>query len=109
MKAKTITKTFYASDSLLNDLKSENLIMTNKCIYTDKSESPPKNQIQISWQEPEKKVEITESEFENILESLKEKTQWRSYLDIIEKELKQQLFGVEKWVMNTMSYINNAN
>ena len=86
---KTITKTFYVSDENLQKIKTDIGLIG---IFENKN-SLDKNQIQISWQEPEKKIEITESEFENVLESLKEKTQWRSYLDIIEKELKQKLFG----------------
>ena len=94
---KTITKTFYVNDIYLEAIKS-NFDRSIVIRHKDETEITgischATNKIQISWQEPEKKIEITESEFENILESLKEKTQWRSYLDIIEKELKQKLFG----------------
>lgn len=81
MKTKTITKTFYVSDEYFERIKN------NSIGFSTNENDVLRNQIQISWQEPEKKIEITESEFEEIwLEVFKYKTH-----DM--RVLKQKLFG----------------
>lgn len=62
---KKITKTFYVSDDffkLVNEGVNINAIFEFNCDLKDEKSDFHKNQIQISWQEPEKKIEITESD-----------------------------------------------
>ena len=72
---KTITKTFYVNDIYLEAIKS-NFDRSIVIRHKDETEiegigCPATNKIQISWQEPEKKVEITESEFDAICSNYK--------------------------------------
>lgn len=64
---KTITKTFYVSDSDFKSMKNGYL----GAYALQLKDQFNRNEIQISWQEPEKKVEITESEFNAICSNYK--------------------------------------
>ena len=62
---KTITKTFYVSDVDLKDIsQNDHLDNCEDVLLSTIQVLHYKNEIQISWQEPEKKIEISESEFE---------------------------------------------
>lgn len=75
-KMKTITKTFYVN-------KSDFDTMGIFSVYKSKTYSS-QYEIQISWQEPEKRVEISESDFDLIWNGSDEYT----YYDI-----KKKFFG----------------
>lgn len=82
---KTVTKTFYVSDESLKMIKTDIGLIG---IYENKN-SLDKNQIQISWQEEERKIEISESEFDEIMDSVEAD---RSSL-IFREVIRQKLFG----------------
>ena len=84
---KTITKTFYLSDVDLKDIsQSDHLDNREDVLLSTIQDNLYKNQIQISWQEPEREVRITESEFNRIIDEYP--------LDTNEiNSLKQKLFG----------------
>lgn len=65
---KTITKTFYVS--FVGNLNEENHNAFNLVLKSEKTELFNK-QVQISWQEPGRKIEITESEFDEICRNYK--------------------------------------
>ena len=90
---KTITKTFYVNDIYLEAIKSE---FDRSIVIRQRDEAgldgiayPATNKIQISWQEPEKKIEITESEFDELAK------EWNRTPSEKEKFnfLRQRLFG----------------
>ena len=61
---KTITKTFYVDKHSIENLKK----ISGWNIYIQIEKNDIRNHpIQISWQEPERKIEISESEFRNRL------------------------------------------
>jgi len=67
-KMKKITKTFYVSDDVFEIIKGnfyDNVVISKKVSAANTRE------IQVSWQEPEKKIEITESEFDAICSNYK--------------------------------------
>lgn len=79
---KTVTKTFYVSDKNLQKIKTDMGLIG---IFENKN-SLDKNQIQISWQEPEKKIELSESEFDEILIST-------GLTNLVCNSIKLKLFG----------------
>jgi len=69
---KTITKTFYVSDVDLKDIsQNDHLDNCEDILLSTMQVLHYKNKIQISWQEPERKIEITESEFDAICSNYK--------------------------------------
>lgn len=93
---KTITKTFYVSDGCIEDLKT-NKPFDCRHFSIDKSVDY-KNQIQVSWQEPEKKIEISESEFEKAWDESLINHSMRTEIRFSKEfyNFKQKLFGAEK-------------
>lgn len=93
MKTKTKTKTFYVSDTYFRNIK-------NSCMFNTSPSEGVQNKIQISWQEPEKKIEITESEFDEAVFSFFKLDENNispiSRGEKMQEHLKQKLFGVEK-------------
>jgi len=82
---KTITKTFYCTYEFYKELQANDVEKLNT-IKGDCWTIP----IQISWQEPEKKIEITESEFDKAIKEIECQSKAECYM------LKKKLFGAEK-------------
>ena len=64
-----ITKTFYISDGDLRDIRNE--IHLDECediILSSTNEAPYKNEIQVTWREADKKIEVTESQYDLYVE-----------------------------------------
>lgn len=57
---KTVTKTFYVSDYAIGALKKESYFPTTVTMNEP-------NKVKITWEEEEKKVKITESEFDEMI------------------------------------------
>ena len=101
MKTKTITKTFYVSDVDLKDIsQNDHLDNCEDILLSTIQVLHYKNEIQISWQEPEKKIEITESEFDEYVKdffkpSLKDISPMNQGIKM-QTHLKQKLFGAER-------------
>lgn len=80
---KTITKTFYVDKRSIENLKQ----ISGWNIYIQTEKNVIRNHpIQISWSEPEKKIEITESELDEVINST-------GLTNLICKSIKQKLFG----------------
>lgn len=92
MKTKTITKTFYVSDSYINMIeKNEDTYLSPVMTGSNRIE------VQISWNEPERKIEITESEFDEAVFSFfkldENNNSPISRGTKMQEHLKQKLFG----------------
>lgn len=89
---KTITKTFYCTYEFYKELQSNDVLALNT--FKGDCWTIP---IQISWQEPEKKIEITESEFDEAVFSffkLDENNNSPISRGVkMQEHLKQKLFG----------------
>lgn len=84
---KTITKTFYTDRYDLENYT---------CFTVSKNKTPRQDyEIQISWQEPEKKIEITESEFEKVWDESLTNHSMRTEIRFSKEfyNFKQKLFG----------------
>lgn len=88
---KTITKTFYTDHKSLCDLRKNGNTKDFRGMCSFEKTNHYNEEIQISWQKPERKIEITESEFDEAVKYA-DKNHHRigeKYMDI----LKQKLFG----------------
>lgn len=90
---KKVSKEFWVSNKAIQQYKIGRRGTYNQNISTYEDDCCP-NKITISWEENERKVEITESDFDRALSSLEftpHRTECDSYLKM--QKLKQKLFG----------------
>ena len=86
---KKIEKTFYVSDADMENIKAGRMI-ERLCYNYEGRGSKYTNKITITCEIPEKKVTISESEFDEIYN---ESLLLRGYCKALGVELKQKLFG----------------
>lgn len=81
---KTITKTFYVSDECFERIKN------NSIGFSTNESDVFNNQIQISWLEPEKKIEISSSDIDKLRKKYIEGT-------ISIEQLEKEFFNGDLW------------